>query len=48
MSWTMASAKLNDKQTRIRDSDISGLLVQQSHNFKLNYRVKHPNPKGLK
>ena len=29
MSWTMASAELNDKQTRIRDSDISGLSVQR-------------------
>ena len=28
MSWTMASTELNDNQTRIRDSGISGLSVR--------------------
>ena len=28
MSWTMASAKLNDNQTRIRGSDVSGPPVR--------------------
>ena len=31
MSWTTANTKLNDNQTQIRGSNVSGLLVRGGH-----------------
>ena len=31
MSWTRASTELNDNQTQIRGSDVSGLSVREGH-----------------
>ena len=31
MSWTTASAELNDNQTQIRDSDINGISIWGCH-----------------